>query len=338
MIKAAVIKNFNEKLKFVRIKIPKLLQGQVLVKNKFTSICGSQIFEINGGRKNKNFLPHMLGHESSGVVIAVGKGIKKVKKKDKVFLSWIVSSGKDAVAPKFEKGINSGKITTFSNYSIVPENRVNLIPKKINYKTASLLGCALPTGAGIVLNQINIKKNLNVCIIGAGGVGISALLALIFFGVNRKGITVVDNNLSRINYLKKFNEFKEINFQSTVYNKDKFNNCFYDYIIECSGKSRQIELSLDMIKNTGKVIFASHPHKDERLKINPFDLILGKKIEGSWGGLVKFDRDVKYLVKIIKKYKNINKIFFNKEYDFNSINKAIRDMKLGKVIRPIIKF
>ena len=338
MIKAAILTNFKKKLKFVRIKIPKLLEGQVLVKNKFTSICGSQIFEINGGRNNKRFLPHMLGHESSGVVVSMGKGIKKVKIKDKVYLSWILSSGKDAEEPKFEKGINSGKITTFSNYSIVPENRVNLIPKNVDYKTASLLGCALPTGAGIVINQMCIKKNLNICVVGMGGVGISALLALIFFGVKKRYITAIDNNTSRINYLRKFKEFMGINFQSKIYKKNIIKNCFFDYIIECSGKTSQIELALDMIKNSGKVIFASHPNKNEKLKINPFDLIKGKKIEGSWGGLVNFDRDIDFLVEIIKKYKNINKIFFNKIYDFNKINKAIEDMQLGKVIRPLIKF
>jgi S-(hydroxymethyl)glutathione dehydrogenase/alcohol dehydrogenase len=339
MIKAAVIEKFNAELKFIKIKTPNLLYGQVLVKNKFASICGSQIFEINGGRRNKKFLPHMLGHESSGVVIAVGKGVKKVKKKDKVFLSWIINSGKDAQAPKFQKGINSGKIATFSTYSIVPENRINLIPKKIDFKTASLLGCALPTGAGIVFNQINVKrKNISVCIVGAGGIGVSALLALLFFGVNKKSITVIESNTLRVNFLKTFDQFKEINFQSKIHNKEKLSKYFYDYVIECSGSSRQIELSLDIIKNNGKVIFASHPHKNERLKIDPFDLILGKKIEGSWGGLVKFDRDIKYLVKIIKKYKNIHKIFFNKTYYFNAINIAIRDMRLGKVIRPLIKF
>lgn len=338
MIKAAVLENFNSKLRFVKIKLPKLLYGQVLVKNKFTSICGSQIFEINGGRKNKKFLPHMLGHESSGVVIDVGKGVKKISKKDKVFLSWIANSGEDAEAPKFIEGINVGKIATFCTYSIVPENRVNLIPKKISYKHACLLGCALPTGAGIVLNQIKLRKKLSICIVGGGGVGISALLALLFFKVNKKNITIIESNKLRINFLKKFHQFKEIDFKTKIFNEDKSNKYLYDYVIECSGSSKQIEYSLKIVKKTGKVIFASHPHKNEKLKIDPFDLILGKKIEGSWGGLTVLDRDIKYLASIIKKNKNIVKLYFNKIYNFNSINDAIREMQLGKVVRPLIKF
>ena len=75
----------------------------------------------------------------------------------------------------------------------------------------------------------------------------------------------------------------------------------------------------------------------QNAQVNPFDLILGKKISGSWGGQTKFVKNLSFMKKIIKKFKNIDKLFFSKQYNLNEINKAIRDMKIGKVIRPLIK-
>ena len=78
-------------------------------------------------------------------------------------------------------------------------------------------------------------------------------------------------------------------------------------------------------------------NKKNKIKLDPFDLILGKRISGSWGGNTKFKKNLPFMRKIIKNFKNIDKLFFSKQYSLNEINKAIRDMKTGKVIRPLIK-
>ena len=79
--------------------------------------------------------------------------------------------------------INSGKVTTFSNYSVVSENRLIKIPSFLNYKSAVLYGCAIPTGAGIVMNQVKPKKKDSVLVIGLGGIGLSACMMLYAMGV-----------------------------------------------------------------------------------------------------------------------------------------------------------
>ena len=99
-----------------------------------------------------------------------------------------------------------------------------------------------------------------------------------------------------------------------------------------------ISKSMDLIKISGKVIFASHPKFRSKISLNPFDLISGKRIFGTWGGEIKFSKDLRILIKIIKKFKNLNKIFFNKSYKLTQINSAIDDFAKGRVIRPLIKF
>ena len=98
---AAALFKINSGLKLINLKIPKLETGQVLVKIFYSGICKSQIMEIYGGRENKKWLPHLLGHEACGTVIKVGKGVKKVRPNYNVILTWIEASGYNAKNPKF---------------------------------------------------------------------------------------------------------------------------------------------------------------------------------------------------------------------------------------------
>jgi len=334
-IKAAVLDKVKSKLKIVKnISIPNLEKGQVLVKINYTGVCRSQLYEIQGKRGKDLYLPHMLGHEATGVVISCGKGVKKIKPKDKVFLTWIKSKGIEAPTPKFEypnknKKINSGRVTTFSNFSIVSENRVVKLPKGISAKIGVLLGCALPTGAGMILNQTNINRNSKVIIFGLGGVGLSALLAARIH--EPKIIVGIDKNEFKIKYLKKFFG-KKIKLLSKIKNSN-----YFDYAIETSGSVKGIETCINLLNKKGKCVFASHPPKNERIKLDPFDLIKGKKIEGSWGGKVNFDKHLKSLVKILSSNKKIKELFFKKEYTLDNINEAFSDLKKGKILRALIK-
>ena len=214
-MKAAYLNKINKALKLSKkIIFPKLTSGQVLVKIKYTGVCKSQIFEIFGGRNNKKYIPHMLGHEATGIVLDKAKDVKKVKKKDRVILTWIKCKGRQAKNPKYKDGkkiINSGSITTFSSHTIVSENRLLKLPRDISFKRGVILGCAYPTGAGIALNQIKYNSDKKIGFIGLGGVGTSSLLTALNF--NFKEITCFDVNLNRINFFKKnLKTKKNVNF------------------------------------------------------------------------------------------------------------------------------
>ena len=94
-MKAAILTELNKPLvsgeKFPHLK--KLTFGQVRVKFFYSNICGAQLNEIDGAKGPDKFLPHLLGHEGSGIVVDVGAGVKTVKKDDHVVLHWRPSSG-----------------------------------------------------------------------------------------------------------------------------------------------------------------------------------------------------------------------------------------------------
>ena len=122
-MKGAVLWDVNKPLVVEdKIQIPELTSGQVLVKIAYSGICHSQVMEARGKRGKDLYLPHLLGHEGSGQVVAVGDDVSKVSPGDSVILGWIKSKGKDVSGAKYQLGkkvINSGQVTTFNSYSIV---------------------------------------------------------------------------------------------------------------------------------------------------------------------------------------------------------------------------
>tara|TARA_B100000989_G_scaffold283614_1_gene249651 strand:- start:6733 stop:7761 length:1029 start_codon:yes stop_codon:yes gene_type:complete len=339
-MKAAYLNKLNSSLKFsYSLKYKKLYQGQVLTKNYFTGICKSQIFEIYNGRENKKYIPHLLGHEATGIVVDKHKSVKKVKLGDRVILTWIKCKGKQSNNPIFfhgKKKINSGSVTTFSDHSIVSENRLLKLPKNISLRKGVILGCAFPTGSGMILNNVKKPLNKTIAFVGLGGVGVSALLTSLNFKF--KSMYAFDISSKRINFLKKnIKSKKKIYFLKS--NKKlyaKYINKF-DYVIETSGSISGIESAFKILKNSGTMVLASHPQKGKKIKIDPFEFIKGKKIIGSWGGVKNYDNESKSIFKILNKIKNFEKIFNSDIYSFENINKAVKDLKNNKVLRPIIK-
>ena len=341
--KAAILTKLKKNLKFDTLVFDKLLRGQVLVKIIYSSICRSQIMEIEGLRKNKKYLPHMLGHEGYGEVIETSKDVKKLKKGDKVIIGWIKNNNKNYDGFKLKsitnnKFVNSGCVTTFSNFSIISENRLIKKPNKMKSIDASFYGCAVPTGSGMILNQLKPKKNNSILLIGLGAIGICALATLKALKI--KNVCIFEPNLKRVRIARKLG-FKNI---FNPKNKKTKNQIFkkypygFDACIESAGLKETIELGFSLIKpNNGKLIFASHPSSNQKILLNPHDLIRGKKIYGSWGGDCCPQKDIPKIFKLFDR-NNINlNMFFNKIYNFNNINNAISDFKRGKVIRPIIK-
>src|SRR3990167_9037879 len=141
-MKAAILEEINGPLTIGEVTLTDLLFGQVLVKILVSGICGSQLQEIEGNKGNAKFVPHLLGHEGCGIVEKIGDGVTTVKKGDKVVMHWRKGDGIESDFPSYVfkgKKISSGKVTTFSEYAIVSENRLTAVPKDIPDDLCALL-------------------------------------------------------------------------------------------------------------------------------------------------------------------------------------------------------
>ena len=341
-INAAVLFKKNTPLKILKLKIPKLKTGQVLIKLIYSGICRSQLMEIGGLRGKDPYLPHLLGHEGFGEVIEIGPKVKKVKVGQKVILSWIKGKGINADGPIYyfnETRINAGPITTFSDFTIIAENRVSAAPKSINPIEGVLFGCAVPTGSGMVFNELKINSKNTIAIFGVGGIGIFSLIACKILKV--KKIVAIDINEKKLHIAKKLGATDIVNpLKENLVKKINIitSGKMIDYAIDCAGKVNTIEDAFNIINNNGTCIFASHPEKNKKIKIDPFELIKGKKIIGTWGGSVNPDIDLRKFYFKMKNSKINFKLINSHIYKFKDINKALKDFSIGKVLRPIIKF
>jgi len=340
-IRAAILTELNQPLEIKNLESYPLKKGQILVKILYSGICRSQLMEIEGKRGDDPWLPHMLGHEASGIVVDIHESVNKFKKGDEVILTWIKSEGIDAENISLIGGngkVNAGPVSTFSNYSVISENRAVFKPKDISFKEAMLFGCAIPTGAGIVINQAKPKRTDSLLIIGLGGIGLSALLMAIVLRVDK--IVIIDINDSKLEYAKNLGAHSIYNANSKNLKTqvlEDFEEGF-DHCIESAGLTKTIELGFDLLnKKHGQLIFASHPPNNEKISIFPHELIAGKKIFGSWGGEVNPDKDIPKIWKLIKESNIDLKDFLQIEYSLEDINIAIDDLKTGKVFRPLIK-
>lgn len=338
---AAILFELNQPLRLEEIVLPELLPGQVLVKIFYSGICRSQVMECRGGRGADPWLPHMLGHEGSGQVVAVGEGVTKVVPGDDVILGWVKGTGLDAPGAIYSANgvkINSGRVTTFSNYSIVSESRVYKKPDGLAHATAVLFGCALPTGAGMVFNELKPKSTDTVVILGLGGIGIAALLALSTLEVQT--IIAIDVSKEKLKLAERLGATHVIDSSlqdvATVLRRicpDGVDGC-----IECAGSVLTIELGFKLIrKNGGQLLFASHPPDGEMIRLAPHELISGKRISGSWGGGSLPDQDIPKMYEALSRTGNALEILLKDVYPLSQINEALDDLAEGRTFRPLIQ-
>ena len=337
---AAVLEQCGQPLQLMELDIPPLQRGQVLVKVAYSAICRSQLMEIGGHRGPDKWLPHLLGHEASGTVVDVGADVTKVAPGDDVILTWIKSSGIESATPQYSHGgrtINAGPVTTFSDYSIVSENRVVLKPNQLDMDIAVLFGCALATGSGMVLNELKPKAHDSVIVLGLGGIGMSAVLALLATGV--KQILAIDADSQKVELAASLGataiHYKSEESVFAAVSEYLPNGA--DFCIEAAGSTGTIELGFSLIKaRSGALLFASHPPAGQHISIDPHQLITGKKINGSWGGGIAPDIDIPKLAQLFTEAKVPLAALITDKFPLREINVAIDLFYEGKLLRPIL--
>jgi S-(hydroxymethyl)glutathione dehydrogenase/alcohol dehydrogenase len=344
-MRAAVLVHLNKRLEIMSgIECAAPGRGQVLVKLAYSGVCHSQLMEVRGRRGPDAYLPHLLGHEGTGKVIEVGEGVSKVKMDDVVVLGWIKGSGLDGGSVRYlcscmPQGINAGGITTFNEYALVSENRIVPLPVGVPLDVAVLFGCAVPTGAGIITNDLRPIAGSSIAVFGLGGIGMSALMATMLFECAK--VIAVDVSADKLALARSFGATHTINateIDPISEIRALTNGLGVNYAVEASGQVSVIEQAFDSVMRGGGVcVFASHPEHGKRISIDPFELICGKQIRGSWGGSSNPDRDIPLFAKLYLEGRLPLEKLITKRYPLDAINEALDDLEHHRVGRPLIE-
>lgn len=339
-MKAAILERLKKPLVVADIVMPDtLFPGQVRIRVLAAGLCGSQLHEIDGNRGEDKYLPHLLGHEGSGIVEEIGPDVTKVKKGDYVVISWIKGVGINAPGGAYvwgKKKVNSGSAAVFAQQTIASENRLTKISTKVPHDVAALLGCAIPTGAGVIRNTLKISKHSIVAIFGVGGVGASAILGAVLAGA--KEIIAVDISASKLKIAKKLGATMIINAskKDPVAVIRKKYPIGIDFAVEAAGIASVIEQAFASLCNTGTLGIAGHPKEGSKITLNPYEFILGKKIVGSWGGGTNPDIDIPFYAKEYLKGNFPIDALISHRFPLDTINDAVAMLRSGKATRVII--
>jgi len=341
-MKAGILAESHKPLVVAEIEMPgQLACGQVLVKIHYSGICGAQINEIEAVKGPDKFLPHLLGHEGSATVLEIGPGVKSVKPGDTVVMHWRPSAGIQAEPASYMwKGrkVNSGWVTTFSEYSIVSENRLTVIPADFDLKVAPLFGCALTTAMGVINNDAHVKVGQSVVVFGVGGVGLNIVQAADMVSAYPIiGIDIIDLKLDmarRFGANHVFNSRKTDDLAGEI--RKIVGPAGADVVIETTGNPRVIEQAYNLTHPDGKTILVGVPKKGDNVSIYTLPIHFNKVLKGSHGGSCVPHVDIPRYIRLVKAGKLKLDGLITHEFKLDDINKAIDLVKSGEAGRVLI--
>lgn len=339
---AAVLNEINKPLTIEELTIPQLKDGQVLVDVAYSGVCRTQLNEILGSKGRDKYLPHTVGHEGAGVVRQVGPGVEKVKAGDHVVLTWIKGDGADVASSEYRRSngsaVNSGAVSTLMTRTIASENRLVKITPKMSLREASLLGCAIPTGAGTVFNTAKIAAGSSVAVFGVGGIGLSAVLAAKM--ATAAVIIAVDIHQHKLNQAMALGATDTVNANeqdalSAIHSITAGRGV--DYAIESAGARQSMETAFQSVRcDGGLCVLAGNLPSGQQISIDPFDLIKGKRITGTWGGETQPDRDIpRYVDMYMSGGFDMQKLITH-QCGLNDINRAYEDLEQGRAGRILV--
>lgn len=337
---AAILVELGHPLEIVDLEIPALKPGQVLVEIAYSGVCHTQVMEARGYRGPDRFLPHCLGHEGSGIVRETGVGVTRVQQGDRVVLSWIKGSGGDIPGTQYNwngRTVNAGGITTFSRLSVISENRVTRLDPSLHFDLGALLGCAIPTGAGMVFNTAQVRPGQSVVVFGVGGIGLCAVAAAATSSA--VPLIAVDRVPEKLDLARQLGATHLINATETNPVEAILAICRggVDIAIEATGRTSVMQQAIDSVRSQGgTAVIAGNARQGEIWQFDPRLLNQGKRLLGTWGGDNIPDRDFPRYQHLLLAGKLPLQGMLSRRYSLDNINQALDDLEAGKAGRPLI--
>lgn len=275
-------------IRYEDIKKPEVEPGKVVVKVKYTGICGSDVPRVNGDACH--YYPNVLGHEFSGVVEEVGEGVTTLKKGDRVAGVPLVPCMKciDCQKGNFSlckhySFIGSREFGSFAEYVSVPEKNAVKFGDDVTFEKGALFE---PTTIALHgLRRLDYKGGKHVAILGGGTIGLMTAQWAKVFGA--KTVTVFDILDERLELAKKLGADYGVNSGKEGY-MDQVNEITdgrgFDYVYETAGNTITMKMAFKLAANKAGVCFIGTPTRELSFTVDEWEQMNRKEftLTGSW--------------------------------------------------------
>lgn len=287
MMKAGVV-HAREDTRYEDIKKPVPKEGQVLIKVKYTGICGSDIPRVNGDACH--FFPNVLGHEFSGVIEEVGEGVTSLAVGDHVAGVPLVPCMKcedcqkgDYSLCKNYSFIGSREFGSFAEYVVVPEKNAVKFEEEVSFEQGAFFEPATVALHG--LQRVDYKGGKTVAVLGGGTIGMFVMQWAKIFGAAK--VVVFDISDYRLELGKRLGATAGINTSQDGYMEQAMQiteGKGFDYVFETAGNTITMKMAFELAGNKAQVCFVGTPTKELQFSVSEWENMNRKEfmLTGSW--------------------------------------------------------
>ena len=359
-VRAAVLDQVGGPLQVQELDLAEPREGEVLVRMLAVGVCHSDWHVVTGDTKHP--LPVVLGHEGAGRIEILGPGVTGLEFGDLVSLNWAPSCGvcfycthgRPALCAAYVGPIWQGTmldgttrfsrrgepvyhysaLACFAEYIVVPSVCCVKMPD-VPATIAAVIGCAVTTGVGSVLNTARVEKGSSVVVLGCGGVGLSTVMGARLAGAHP--IIAVDPIWSR--RIEAINVGADMGHEDLSAIKEQTSGRGADYVFECVGTPALQEQAFECARPGGTVVFSGLSPNGTSTNIPGSRLVREEKtVMGSYYGTSDPARDFPKYAELYQTGKLPLDQLVSHCYTLDQINEAYADMLSGKSTRGVIVF
>ncbi|MEU3848062.1 Zn-dependent alcohol dehydrogenase [Micrococcus terreus] len=366
-VKAAVFTGPNERLEIKDLKIPATPgPNEVLVKMAASGVCHSDLHALDGDWETP--APMVLGHEGAGTVIAVGSEVIDLQIGDHVILSWTPScqrceycvSGNPVLCqlandtaykhvffdgkPRLTDGDQDVRsflaVGSLGDHAMVPTSAAIKIRKDAPLAQAALVGCAVTTGIGAVVNTARVEPGSTVLVVGCGGVGLNVVQGARLAGARQTIVSDISDE--KLELGRTFGATHTVNSRNADL-RESVNELTdgrgVDYAFEAIGLAPTIEACYESVRRGGTAVVVGQVADGVTIQIDPFVMSdQEKKLIGSNYGSTRMSIDFPKILDLYMEGLIDLDSMITDRIQLSEVNEAFEEMRQGRGIRSVIEY
>jgi S-(hydroxymethyl)glutathione dehydrogenase/alcohol dehydrogenase len=359
-MRAAVLNQCPGELEIEDVDIGEPGRREVLIRTAAAGLCHSDLHFLEG--KYPAPVPVVMGHESAGIVEAVGADVTYVQPGDHVITCLSVFCGEcefcltgrmalcqsadvqRAVGeqPRLTRGgqpmnqfIN---LSSFAEQLLVHEHAVVKIAKDIPLESAALLGCGATTGLGAVQNTAKVHPGATVAVIGCGGIGLNCIQGAYLAGARQ--IIAVDMVESKLELARQFGATDTVDASKgdPVGQVMSLSGDGVDYSFEAIGLKQTAEQAFNILRRGGTGTIIGMIPFGTNIELPGFAFLMEKKLQGSTMGSNRFRVDIPRWLELYQQGRLKFDELVSRRIKLDEINEGFEELKAGEVARSVIVF